>query len=129
MKTDRGRRKLYKSDIRRMIKRGLIDAEGTVSVDEMAEFQYFALNETPRPDGFLRFATIGCSAATEGWALVCLHPNLDTLVFGYVTGCFYPVLLREDYVMTDEEIFRGGKCHPEYAYLERCGVVPPNQRG
>ena len=121
--------KLYMRDVKRLIEQGFITPDGGPSIEEMVEFQYFNLNDTHRDDGFPRFETIKCDAAEEGWASVPLRPSVDNLVFGYVGGCFYPMLLRDDYEMTDESIFRGDVCHPEYAYLERCGVTPPSQRG
>lgn len=107
--------KLEQKVIRKMANAGLISA-AYYTVGEQYKHQHFDLVDELADDGFPRFATVRCEKAVNGLGSRPLHPAFDTLVFGYVSGCFHPVLLDVAKEPLDSKhIKRGEETHPRYA--------------
>jgi len=120
-------KKLDKKIIESMVAASLLSIVH-YTIAEQAEYQHFDLIEGTREDGWRRYVAVLCALASNGIGMVPLHPRFDKYVFGYVDGCFYPMLLQDDFDITSkpnpdgksiQDLFAitDYSVHPEYAHF------------
>jgi hypothetical protein len=82
---------MLKSKIQQLVKDGFLRTD-IYSVEEQFKFGHYDLIDCMREDGWHRVATYRWKGAL---VFVPLHPSHDHLAFGYVDGCFHPMLITD----------------------------------